>query len=135
MVRIGARVRRPHHVLAAPTRTRTGSTPGAGRSSLAGDGPTCVVLMVASGGAAGDAPPGDPAGAPAVGVALAARDLLAAEGIEASVVAILDPVAFTGQDLSYRDQVLPPAVPRVDMDGLTPESATVDARRQLRRRR
>ena len=95
----------------------------AGRGALvvAGDGPTSVVLVVACDDA--------------VGVALAARDLLAAEGIEASVVAILDPVTFAGQEMSYRDQVLPAVVPRVDMSGLTAQAAAVDARRQLRRRR
>jgi hypothetical protein len=108
---------------------------GRGALVLAGDGPTCVVLVVTAGGAAGDRSSCDPAADPAVGVARAARDLLAAEGIEASVVALVDPVAFAGQDSSYRDQVLPPAVPRVDMAGFTPESAAVDARRQLRRRR
>ena len=104
----------------------------AGRGALvvAGDGPTSVVLVVACGPAGGDL-----ASDSAVGVALAARDLLAAEGIEASVVAILDPVTFAGQEMSYRDQVLPAVVPRVDMSGLTAQAAAVDARRQLRRRR
>ena len=45
-----------------------------------------------------------------VHVALAARDLLAAEGIAARVVSMTCLEWFTGQDAAYQAQVLPPAV-------------------------
>ncbi len=48
-----------------------------------------------------------------VHLALAARDLLAQEGIAATVVSLPSWELFDGQPEAYRDAVLPPGVPRV----------------------
>jgi transketolase len=45
-----------------------------------------------------------------VGVALAARDILAGEGRRVRVVSMPSPDLFLGQDEAYRDSVLPPGV-------------------------
>jgi transketolase len=47
-----------------------------------------------------------------VGVALAARDQLAARGVSARVVSMPCWELFEAQPQTYRDQVLPPAMPR-----------------------
>ncbi len=62
-----------------------------------------------------DAPSGDPdvillATGSEVQLAVAARDLLAADGIGARVVSVPCREWFDAQDQAYRDQVLPPAV-------------------------
>ncbi|MEJ5254894.1 MAG: transketolase C-terminal domain-containing protein, partial [Acidimicrobiales bacterium] len=51
-----------------------------------------------------------------VAVALAAADQLGAEGIRARVVSMPSWDLFAAQPASYRDQVLPPGVPRVSVE-------------------
>jgi transketolase len=51
-----------------------------------------------------------------VGVALAARDQLAAEGVAARVVAMPSWELFAAQDAGYRDSVLPPGQPKVAVE-------------------
>ncbi|ADB48539.1 transketolase [Conexibacter woesei] len=51
-----------------------------------------------------------------VSVALGARDLLAAEGVAARVVAMPSWELFEAQDQAYRDEVLPPGQPKVAVE-------------------
>ena len=51
-----------------------------------------------------------------VGTALAARVLLAAQGVEARVVSMPSWELFEAQDADYRDDVLPAAVPKVSVE-------------------
>ncbi len=57
-----------------------------------------------------------------VEVALAARDLLAPQGIQARVVSAPSLELFAQQDASYRDSVLPRGVPRVAVEAAHPAS-------------
>ncbi len=55
-----------------------------------------------------------------VHVALAAADLLAADGVAASVVSMPSWELFAAQDDAYREQVLPPELPSVSVEaGIT----------------
>jgi len=51
-----------------------------------------------------------------VAVALAARDLLAADGVATRVVAMPSWELFAAQDAAYRDAVLPPGQPKVSVE-------------------
>jgi transketolase len=82
-------------------------TAGAGLASAEGTARGGYVLA--------EAPGGDPAvlliaTGSEVQLALAARDLLAAEGIGARVVSMPCVEWFTAQDVSYQEEVLPPSV-------------------------
>jgi transketolase len=54
-----------------------------------------------------------------VGLAMGARDVLAAEGIAACVVSMPCTDVFDRQDAAYRASVLPPGVPRVAVEAGT----------------
>ena len=51
-----------------------------------------------------------------VGTALAARDLLAANGVDVRVVSMPSWELFEQQSASYRDEVLPPGVPKISVE-------------------
>jgi transketolase len=55
-------------------------------------------------------------------LAIAAREKLAGEGIRARVVSMPSHEAFASQTSSYRDEVLPPGVPRVAIEAAHPMS-------------
>ncbi len=57
-----------------------------------------------------------------VEIALAARDLLAAQGVAARVVSMPSFELFAQQDADYRDSVLPRGVPRVAVEAAHPAS-------------
>ena len=57
-----------------------------------------------------------------VEIALAARDLLAAQGVAVRVVSAPSLELFAAQDTSYRDSVLPRGIPRVAVEAAHPAS-------------
>jgi transketolase len=57
-----------------------------------------------------------------VQVALDAQTALALDGISARVVSVPSHELFASQDLAYRNQVLPPGVPRVAVEAAHPMS-------------
>jgi len=75
----------------------------------------------------GDAPGGAPqvvlmASGSEVQIILAAQDTLAAQGIRARAVSMASMEIFSQQDAAYRDNVLPPGVPRVSIEASQPMS-------------
>jgi transketolase len=102
------------------------------------DGPTCLILsrqnlpaqprtpdqvaMIALGGyVLADADNGKPdavaiATGSEVALAVAARGMLAAEGIQLRIVSMPSIKTFDAQQAAYRDHVLPPGVPRVAIE-------------------
>ncbi len=105
------------------------------RAAIAHDGPTCLVLSrqglpvidpaalsVAAG--ASVVAPGDDAAIVATGsevsLALAARELLAGEGIGARVVSMPCWELFRAQSTVERDAVLPPAMPTLAVEAAAP---------------
>ncbi len=105
------------------------------REAIDHDGPTCLVLSrqglptldpelldVAAG--ASVVAPGDAAAIVATGseveLALAARDLLAAEGIDARVVSMPCCELFRAQPRAARDALLPPGMPKVAVEAAAP---------------
>jgi len=54
-----------------------------------------------------------------VGTALGARDLLAEKGVQARVVSMPCWELFEVEDADYRDEVLPPGVPKISVEAAT----------------
>jgi transketolase len=84
-------------------RTRLAPADGARRGGYALTGEESPAAIIAATGSE-------------VSVALAARDLLATEGVSARVVSMPSFELFAAQDAGYREQVLPPSIPSVSVE-------------------